>query len=1040
MADQDGSNEESAPVPLLEALRRLPAAYRNAPIIWVPRSVSQQVGSILRQLLDDACKCANAMPGDTAAESAHLLLRNAPQLLLRSLPSDEHQQGECGGGFAAVIRSRLALARAGKWEQLIEEYFVESSQTVTAQRVQSTGAEEDLSPASAQAAALRARTGSLRGAAAILLGGVSVPPGEQTDAAIKELFHANPRSDEEVRDLQQALSEVDAIPRKKMLKVTLRMTGRHVASMKPAAGPGGSGWRNSHVQCIYSDAAGPSSITAWAQLWAHGLISPWLSVMWTGALARPFWKDEHRRKIRPVLCGEVLLKTAMGIIVRGAEKQLGAGYGERQYGAGFAGGAPTEIAEVRAAAAAYPDRAIVTLDTKNAFGEVTWPIALRAALERAPKLAIPMAAMWRCGHALVYTMTPSGTGWHAFPVHGSLVQGNLEGAPAFCLVIACVQLEVEKDPRLAGWRTSIRHWQYIDDWVIQCPLEALHVLLTVAHQKLQASSLPLQHTKCAFHVPAFAGRASDDSLPLEVAQCAETIAYEPDGVTLLGTDACREQSAPLHVSGVLPVHTQRRLSKAVRLAERVQDMIRLAPPAGAKQPGFAIARCLIAHALDYDACVVPCSLLLPHAGVVDKAVLDVATLTLDEPDGVLPPQVLQQLVLPQRLGGLQLDLPSRLIPLARAAHLVERGPHLRTQITAWAAVDQLPAGKDVTDFDGVGSALADGIMTMLEARGVPCLSGTGQPCRRQEAVLLQQMLRPSMPDKHLLSAFLKRSAEVGCAELMESSSADDRVRLHSAGGRTAGTSLVAPLSMAGTQFPDWQWTSALRWRLGLPRPGPVGVCRNERRDGEPCGEALDLNGDHAVECPCGPLCKERHDGLSDIYADVVEEAGGLARREAFIAELSSGQEAWLDVWGHGVLEAPDILLDITVRHPRASRYRPLSENEPGSAAAKAEKEKADRYPSASGRHVIPVAHETWGRLGSQAEQFLDTCASAAQRRAHRRCRVSGGEGRRWRARLDGALHRAVAMQQASGQRGLPGRRRQRQRPLDLSSLDMSCDV
>ncbi len=89
---------------------------------------------------------------------------------------------------------------------------------------------------------------------------------------------------------------------------------------------------------------------------------------------------------------------------------------------------------------------------------------------------------------------------------------------------------------------------------------------------------------------------------------------------------------------------------------------------------------------------------------------------------------------------------------------------------------------------------------------------------------------------------------------------------------------------------------------------------NATVDGELCGAHLDADGDHAVECGTGPLRTFRHDDLADIYAEILEEVGALARREVFVPEFSGNAEAWLDVWAYGIHELPDVLLDITVRH------------------------------------------------------------------------------------------------------------------------------
>ena len=268
-------------------------------------------------------------------------------------------------------------------------------------------------------------------------------------------------------------------------------------------------------------------------------------------------------------------------------------------------------------------------------------------------------------------------------------------------------------------------------------------------------------------------------------------------------------------------------------------------------------------------------------------------------------------------------------------------------------------------------------ITGLDGRGLPT-GGEDWP---------DDVFRPHAPPRHLLSAFLRHSADARAQSTWDTATLDDRIRILSASGPTAGCSLVAPLTFQGAYYSDREWTAAGRWRLGLPSVGPCGSCQNATLSADKCGEWLNEHGDHAVDCPCGPLRTFRHDDLADVYADVLEESGAIARREIFVPELSGSKEAWLDVWGYGLPEAPDLLLDVTVRHPRASRYRPASEREAGAACAKAVTEKADRYKAAAGRTVWTIPHETWGRLGDGAEEFLQLCNAAAARRAWRRGQV-----------------------------------------------------
>ena len=84
-----------------------------------------------------------------------------------------------------------------------------------------------------------------------------------------------------------------------------------------------------------------------------------------------------------------------------------------------------------------------------------------------------------------------------------------------------------------------------------------------------------------------------------------------------------------------------------------------------------------------------------------------------------------------------------------------------------------------------------------------------------------------------------------------------------------------------------EWTAALRLRLGLPIHGAVTSCRTEDGQGVTCQEQLSPQGDHAFECPRGPLRNQKHDELADACADILDEIGAIARREAIVQELSA---------------------------------------------------------------------------------------------------------------------------------------------------------
>ena len=149
------------------------------------------------------------------------------------------------------------------------------------------------------------------------------------------------------------------------------------------------------------------------------------------------------------------------------------------------------------------------------------------------------------------------------------------------------------------------------------------------------------------------------------------------------------------------------------------------------------------------------------------------------------------------------------------------------------------------------------------------------------------------------------------------------------------------------------------------------------------------------------------------------------RREAWVKEFSTPRaDAWLDIWAFGGLQAPELILDMTLRYPVVARYQPGAPQRAGDAAAIAEDDKQARYPPAQGRKYPPAfSVETWGRLGESAEELLPLLAESASLRARRRGQdaTAGSFLRRWRAMLDGCLQRGVAAALLSATHGLAGK-------------------
>ena len=974
---------------LLNALEELPQAYRLPAVLWVPRSLRPQVAALLRQQLARATSACARPYTDTEARIDVLLLLHLPQLVLRPpgvVPPDASIDDNIAS-VVSVLRPRARAAREGKWLELVQELideFAKRSPSSSPQPPQ--GADDaELSPALAQAVASRARTGALRSAAAMLTGQPAVPPGPTTDAAVRALFHTSPRPEPEDVRLSAAAAAARSSPRR--LKVTLRHVATQLRATRAAAGHGPSGWRNSHILLLASDPEGTTALARWAQCWASAQIAPWAAELLTPAIARPFYKDAHRAKNRPVLCAEALYKFALGLVVRATASATAAVCGPRQY-ALQSGGAIREVLEVRAAARAWPDRPLIALDVKNAFGALGWANTLEAAA-LVPALAATMGAAWASGRVRIWTAAPDG-GWTSTWTTGSVIQGNPEGSPLYCLTAAKVDRELRQREDMQPHLASLHDWAYVDDWVLQPAAEGADPILTALREVCDHNGLQLQESKCSFHIPACA--TDNRPLPVSLVRFADRVPHSRESLTLLGSVAGGAYTTPLHVPTTTPQSTQECLSRALHLCRRAMQLVDAAPPAGGRQPAFALARVVAAHALDYDSGVLPSALVAPHARVLDDAVRAAVFHSADILPSEVTDTVLKQVALPRRLGGLQVTAAATTVPCARAAALLAHGQHVRDAASAWSAD---PDGEDLPApevLDGIDSEAAE-VLSALRDMGIASIAGTGRPA--PEGHGCSTPLRSLNPDAHLLSHFLKFADDVAHSRLLASLCPDACARLLSAGGPSAGTSLTAPLSQDGVHFADWQWVEAIRYRLGIPCRAPGSLCKNERADGVACGCQLDANGDHATDCEFGPLRNRRHDDLADVYADIVDECGGIARREAFIPELSRGREAWLDVWAYGTPELPDLLLDISVRNPTAQRYRAIAGSSPGAAAAAGEREKFDRYPPAGGRTVWPVVYETRGRAGAEAERLLQQLAAAFRRRAHRRGRATGQELARW---------------------------------------------
>ena len=350
---------------------------------------------------------------------------------------------------------------------------------------------------------------------------------------------------------------------------------------------------------------------------------------------------------------------------------------------------------------------------------------------------------------------------------------------------------------------------------------------------------------------------------------------------------------------------------------------------------------------------------------------------------------------------------------------MEIGPAVRETISKWGY-----DSATVIERDGVEDAVAEGVLHDLHLRGIS-LGSAGIPLPESlEHVQEARALRPPTPQRNLLSHMLRFVATRKFDALFAAASERSQTRLLSASGPTAGKSLIAAAGLKQAHFSDEDFTTIVKQRLGIQTRSADGRCLNVKADGDVCEEVLDDHADHALCCPCGPLRIQPHNAYADELANCITETGVHVRREAWIKEFTSeSSDAYLDVWAFGTPDVIDVLIDVTIRHPMAAAYQPSAARVQGHAAASGEREKKERYPAAGGRSMTPFAVETWGRLGDEAEELLQTLAAAATRRETRRGHVPipGTILKRWRASLDATLQRGIARSVQSALFGLPGK-------------------
>ena len=103
-----------------------------------------------------------------------------------------------------------------------------------------------------------------------------------------------------------------------------------------------------------------------------------------------------------------------------------------------------------------------------------------------------------------------------------------------------------------------------------------------------------------------------------------------------------------------------------------------------------------------------------------------------------------------------------------------------------------------------------------------------------------------------------------------------------------------------------------------------------------------------------------------------------------------------------------LIIDVTVRHPIAKKYMPMSSRQDGYANSQAVKDKKKRYPDRSGPRVTVASVESFGRLGEEFAALINDLSFAARQVQWSRGLQASPWAKKWRGSISTILARGTA--------------------------------
>ena len=974
--------------PLLPLLQAIPLMPSVTSILFPPQRLAHKFAEHYSTALWNFCQaCGNPVATVDEQLEASLLAKWMP-LLIMHLPADADTEF-ANTKHRHLIKHRLQLADLGRWAELVNELLKADAEARTLLEKRSTSRPAVQSTIGKYTAVCRKVLGNcLRSAAQILTGAGQPMPSRQTFDSVRQLFVCVDAPAPDPAVVQLCL---DLIRQSPAWHPNLRQLTRRVQALRNGAQPGPSKCRNTHLKACLKARWGPSTLLEWSRLWCTGnvplhMAAPFL-YGWIAPLSKP-----GGRGIRPIALFECPVKLATGLLMEHTTKDIAAVVSPYQFGIGMPAGAEVMLKTIQAVARAFPDIAFGSSDVKNAFGTVFRRSSLRAVAKFRPVLIPAMAQMWQGGASgLLAQCSP--TLWEMFFVGDGVFQGECLSTAIFCLVMhdAILAFYDKIGPEL---KEVVFVFAYVDDVVIAFPPHHAEKVWGAWKEALAERGLMLEQTKCHAWIPS----ATSVQPALDA-----VITQDLRGIPLLGSAAEGEFESFL---GPFALHSDpliKRVDRARSLAAALLEMCVVVLETASRQCIWILLSRLLCHCLDFDARVLSHASLEPFSSILDNLVDSVIVKIL--PDVALH-YIRPQLSLPGHLGGAFLLPACDVVLCAPLASFLQTYPIIHNTLLLLRLSAAIPH---------IDKTAAYQAMTLFASRGA------------DPSTILQHNIDIQNPGPVSITKAFGRLIGF-CAErrfhsIFATSSSREAARLLSCGGPGNGEWLRTPSSTSAQGFTDTQFLTALRWRLGLTTiPLHKYTCCHQyvKPPFRACDHPFDHHGHHAVVCNVGggPTAF-LHNPIADLTASFLTAAGFDARREVSIPEFTSTRtsrstpghsemvDGVVDVLGWHVVLG-EFLLDVTVRHPHAVSVLPRSATTAGAAAAAGELDKHLRYPSRGGRSVVPLAIETYGRLGDEFNDWLMTLSSAARARDRMAGLSAGRHLSKWRLALNVALYKGIA--------------------------------